>query len=166
MFKRARETAQFLRVDVQAQILQFYEHHQLIDTYVISSAKNGLGEKEGSECTPRGWHRIHAIIGQDTSENSVFVSRSWTGEIYTETLAAQHPDRDWILTRIIQIEGMEEGRNRGRQSDSLARYIYLHATPDTNPLGKPLSHGCIRMRHSDIITLSSKIQIGAPLFIF
>ena len=109
----------------------------------------------GSEKTPRGWHRIHSIIGRDAKINSVFVSRQWTEEIYTPELADKFPDRDWILTRIIQLDGLEPGRNKNGQVDSLQRYIYIHGTPDTTEIFKPGSHGCIRMRNNDMVDLAN-----------
>jgi lipoprotein-anchoring transpeptidase ErfK/SrfK len=81
-----------------------------------------------------------------------------TGEIYSETLAQQYPERDWILTRIIWLQGMESGFNRGGQVDTLSRYIYIHGTPDSEPMGVPKSHGCIRMRNRDLIELFDQID--------
>ena len=156
---------QFITIISKQQRLQCYEADSLVKTYAISTAKNGLGESKGSECTPRGWHRIHSIIGLDNIINSVFVGRLWTGEIYTPELASQFPQRDWILTRILQLDGLEPNRNKGGEVDSLERYIYIHGTPDTTPLGIPGSHGCIRMRNSDIIELAKWVRIGARVCI-
>ena len=147
------------------QLMHCYEDEKCIATYRISTAKNGLGELEGSECTPRGWHSIHNIIGLDNVVNSVFVGRVWTGEVYSETLAAQSPHRDWILTRILQLEGLEPGRNQGGDVDSLKRYIYLHGTPDSTPLGIPGSHGCVRMSNEDIIVLAKWANIKTRVYV-
>lgn len=130
------------------------ENDRVISTYSISSAKNGAGERKNSECTPRGWHRVYSILGLEHQINSVFVSRTWTGELYSEELAKQFPERDWILTRILQLEGLEPGRNKGGDVDSLERYIYIHGTPDSTQLGVPGSHGCIRMNNKEIIDLA------------
>ena len=156
---------QFIMISSKQQLLQCYEQDVLIKTYSVSTGKNGLGEHLGSECTPRGWHRIHSIIGLDTPINSVFVARLWTGELYSSELASKHPTRDWILTRIIQLDGLEPGRNKGGDVDSLERYIYIHGTPDISPLGVPGSHGCIRMRNSDIIELASWARLGTRVCI-
>lgn len=129
------------------------ENDRVISTHSISSAKNGVGERKNSECTPRGWHRVYSILGLEHHINSVFVSRAWTGEIYSEELAKQFPDKDWILTRIVQLEGLEPGRNKGGDVDSLERYIYIHGTPDSTQLGVPGSHGCIRMNNKELINL-------------
>lgn len=159
------EMLRFIFVNSKKQQLDYYENNILIKTYMVSTGKNGLGEREGSECTPRGWHRIYRIIGLDKPMNSVFVSREWTGEIYSSELAAQHPRRDWILTRIMQLEGLEPGRNHGGEVDSLKRYIYIHGTPDTTALGIPGSRGCIRMRNEDIIQLAAWVTEGTRVCI-
>jgi len=154
-------TNQSIFISATEQMMRCYENDKLLKAYQVSTGKNGLGELRGSECTPRGWHRVHSRIGLDLAMNSVFVSRQWTGEIYNSELAKQYPGRDWILTRILQLDGLEEGRNKGGDVDSLERYIYIHGTPDTNPLGKPESRGCIRMHNADLIELVDWIAIDA-----
>ncbi|KTD51684.1 putative ErfK/YbiS/YcfS/YnhG protein [Legionella quinlivanii] len=156
---------QIIVINTQVQSMYCYTDDSLINVYPISSAKNGLGEEKGSFRTPRGWHRIYSKLGLTAEANSVFVAREWTGEIYTEELASQFPGRDWILTRILQLDGMEPGRNQGGEVDSLKRFIYLHGTPDTTPLGHPGSHGCIRMRNSHIIALTDWVEVGTPVYI-
>lgn len=140
------------------QQMECYRENSLCFTYPVSTAKNGLGEQKNSECTPRGWHRIHCIIGLENPVNSVFIARQWTGEIYDAELEQSYPGRDWILTRILQLEGMELGRNKGGDVDSLQRYIYIHGTPDTTSLDEPSSHGCVRMKNADIIELAHWIK--------
>lgn len=142
-----------------------FEKDVLYRSYPVSTGKNGLGEQRGSECTPRGWHRIHSKIGLDAAVNSVFVSRQWTGEIYSPELANQYPERDWILTRILQLDGLEPGRNKGNEVDSLQRFIYIHGTPDSTELGKPGSRGCIRMQNSDLIELANWVEIDTHICI-
>ncbi len=133
--------------------------------YTVSTAKNGVGEIEGSEQTPRGRHQISDKIGEALPINAVLRGRVPTGEIYDAALAALHPERDWILTRILWLSGLEAGINQGVNSagitvDSHARYIYLHGTPDSEPMGVPQSHGCIRMRNSDIVELFDRVDVG------
>ncbi len=156
---------QLIMILAQSQLMHCYENDVLCYTYPVSTGKNGLGEQMGSECTPRGWHQIHSIIGSGSAVNSVFVGRVWTGEIYSPEFAAQFPDRDWILTRILQLDGLEPGRNKGGQVDSLERYIYIHGTPDTTPLGIPGSRGCVRMRNADVIALADWVQIRTRICI-
>lgn len=147
-----------INIEVQEQRMYCYEKGELYKTYLVSTAKNGIGNKINSECTPTGWHKIHRIIGQDAEINSVFVARQWTGEIYNDEFAVNHPQRDWILTRIIQLIGLEPGLNLGGDVDTLKRYIYIHGTPDTIQLGIPGSHGCIRMKNTDIIELAKWLK--------
>ncbi|KTD75020.1 L,D-transpeptidase [Legionella waltersii] len=142
-----------------------YEQNKLIANYPVSTGKNGLGELINSERTPRGWHRVYSVIGTELPVNSVLVSRKWTGEIYSKTLAKQFPSRDWILTRIIQLDGLEPGRNRGGDVDTLKRYIYIHGTPDTTELGVPGSHGCIRMNNQDVINISEWVSTDTLVYI-
>lgn len=124
----------------------------------VSTALNGTGNQKGSGCTPLGQHKVKLKIGESAPINSVFIGRRLTGEIYSKTLAQQYPERDWILTRIIWLQGMESGFNRGGQVDTLSRFIYIHGTPDSEPMGVPKSHGCIRMRNRDLIELFDQID--------
>lgn len=133
--------------------------------YPISTATNGVGEIEGSQCTPRGLHVIREKIGEDLPINAVLRSRQPTGEIYEPSLAQVHPNRDWILTRILWLSGLEEGVNAGVNAegitvDSHDRYIYIHGTPDTEPMGVPCSHGCIRMHSHDVVDLFERVEEG------
>lgn len=156
---------QFIFISTKTQRMTCYAQNVLVKSCYISTAKNGLGEQMGSERTPRGWHRVYSIIGKDAQVNSVFVARKWTGEIYTPELAAAFPDRDWILTRIIQLDGLESGRNKNGQVDSLNRYIYIHGTPDSTDIFKPGSHGCIRMHNKDMIELANWVSIDTRVCI-
>jgi hypothetical protein len=151
---------QHIQVDLQRQQLRLFSGTACIASYAISSARNGAGEARGSECTPRGLHRIRLKIGDGLPENSVFIGRRPTGEIYTPALAAADPGRDWILTRILWLSGLEPGRNRGGSVDSLRRFIYIHGTPDSEPMGQAASHGCIRMRNRELIELFERVAVG------
>jgi L,D-transpeptidase YbiS len=142
-----------VRIDIGMQSLEVLQNGRLLERYPVSTAANGSGEQEGSGCTPRGRHRVRIKIGGDAPVNTVFVGRRPSGEIYSPHLAAQYPGRDWILTRILWLTGTEPGRNRGGEVDTLRRYIYIHGCPDTEPMGMPRSHGCIRMRNADLINL-------------
>ncbi|WP_300428872.1 L,D-transpeptidase [Candidatus Thioglobus sp.] len=129
-------------------------------SYVISSAANGVGEQEGSFCTPLGKFKISEKIGQELESNSVLEGRVFTNEIYTVALAQQYPDRDWILTRILWLDGTEN-----HNTNTKSRYIYLHGSPNETPMGIPGSKGCIRMRNKDIIELFDLVQIGEEVAI-
>ena len=139
---------------------------KLLHRYAVSTAAKGVGEESGSFCTPRGRHIVRAKIGKGQPENTVFMSRRPTGEIYTKELGAQFPERDWILTRILWLSGCEPGFNRLGKNDTMRRYIYIHGTPDRVQLGIPGSHGCIRMRNVDLIELFDLVPAGTAVEIF
>ena len=128
--------------------------------YSVSTALNGAGEAEGSYCTPRGQHRIAQKIGAGAPLFSVFKARVPTGEIWTLALEAQAPGSDWILSRILWLEGMEPGKNQGGTVDSHARYIYIHGTNEESKMGTAVSHGCIRMRNADVADLFDRVPVG------
>lgn len=117
----------------------------------------------GSLCTPLGKHIVRAKIGEKLPLNSVFIARRPTGEIYSDTLARSAPNRDWILTRIMWLCGTEPGVNRFGDVDSMRRFIYIHGTPDIEPMGIPASHGCIRMRNIDVAELFDITPIGTTV---
>lgn len=142
----------------------------LIHACAVSSGINGIGEVDGSGRTPTGWHVIRAAIGDGNPVGAVYRGRRFTGEVFTPELAAEHPDRDWILTRILWLSGREPGRNRGRNSqgqrvDSLRRYIYFHGTPAREPMGVAASHGCIRLRDEDLLCLFQHVCPGTPVLL-
>jgi lipoprotein-anchoring transpeptidase ErfK/SrfK len=134
-----------------------------IRRYPVSTAANGPGELRDSGCTPRGLHRIRARIGAGAPSAAVFRGRRPTGEIWSPELAARFPGRDWILSRILWLCGCEPGRNRLGDVDSMRRYIYIHGTPDDQPMGIARSHGCIRMRNRDVIELFDLVPPGTPV---
>lgn len=155
-----------VRVGLAGQRLWLLDAEGRIEAeYPVSTAANGPGERHGSGCTPRGRHCIRARIGAGAAPGAVFRGRRPTGEIWTAGYAATQPPRDWILSRILWLGGLEPGRNRHGDCDSQRRFIYLHGTPDTEPMGVPRSHGCIRMRNTDIIELFDRVRAGDEVWI-
>jgi L,D-transpeptidase YbiS len=154
-----------IRISIPDQRLTLDAGEKRLAVYPVSTARNGPGERRGSGCTPRGWHRIRIKIGAGLPPDTVFVGRRPTGEIYGPELAAHHPERDWILTRILWLTGLEPGRNRGGECDTLRRFIYIHGCPDMAPMGVPLSHGCIRMRNRDLLALFERVSAGDRVLI-
>ena len=152
-----------IQIDLGQQRLRLYEAQRVVMDVEVSTAKNGSGEQTGSECTPRGDHIIRAKIGTGCPDNTVFVGRRPTGEIYSSELGRQYPGRDWILTRILWLSGLEPGRNRLGQVDTMRRYIYIHGCPDSVAMGQPGSRGCIRMRNRDIIELFERVAVGTQV---
>jgi len=139
------------------------EQGEVSREYSVSTALNGPGERRGSLCTPRGRHVVRAKIGAGQPLNAVFVSRRPTGEIYTPELGAQFPERDWILTRILWLSGCEIGFNRLGDVDTMRRFVYIHGSPDSVPMGRPGSIGCVRMRNADIVELFERVGAGTPV---
>jgi L,D-transpeptidase YbiS len=154
-----------IEVDINTQQLHTFNSGKIIKSYIVSTAKNGEGEISGSECTPTGKHLIRAKIGQDQAINTVFIARRPTGEIYQPAMRKNYPQRDWILTRILWLSGCEIGKNRLHNKDTMRRYIYIHGCPDEDLMGIPSSHGCIKMRNSDVIELFDWVKVYTPVFI-
>lgn len=148
-------------VDIGAQqLVVFSDTGKTLRRYAVSTALNGAGEQEGSGCTPRGAHVVRAKIGDGAQAGAVFRGRRPTGEIWTPELARSWPARDWILSRILWLSGCEPGRNRLGKVDSMRRHIYIHGTPEDQPMGEPRSHGCVRMRNADVIELFDMVPVG------
>src|SRR5688572_33034297 len=152
-----------IEVSLAKQTLRLLDGVRCLRDYSVSTARNGAGERSGSNCTPRGYHIVRAKIGEGAAINTVFVGRRPTGEIYSASLAAQFPGRDWILTRILWLSGCEPGFNRLGHVDTMRRYIYIHGSPDTTPMGTPGSIGCIRMRNADIVDLFQQVPPRTPV---
>jgi lipoprotein-anchoring transpeptidase ErfK/SrfK len=153
-------------VDIPAQTLTLKDAQgKTLMRTRISTARNGAGEQMGSEKTPRGEHYIRAKIGAGLPAASVLVSRRPTGEVYSPSLRAAFPNRDWILTRILWLCGLEPGKNRFGNVDTMRRYVYIHGCPDEDPMGVPGSRGCVKMRNSEIIELFDRVAAGTRVII-
>ncbi|MFV1993646.1 MAG: L,D-transpeptidase family protein [Acidiferrobacterales bacterium] len=141
------------------------QNDQVIFSTKVSTASNGAGETADSEKTPRGEHIIRAKIGAGQAVNTIFVGRRTTGEKYSPGLRKLHPDRDWILTRILWLSGTEPGKNRLGKRDTMRRFIYIHGAPADDEMGIPGSHGCIKMKNEDVIKLFDLVAAGTPVTI-
>lgn len=155
----------WLEISIAEQQCRLWQQQRVIFSAPVSTALNGVGELKNSGCTPRGWHVIRAQIGADQPLNTVFRGRRPTGEILTPELAAAFPQRDWILTRILWLSGLEIGHNRLGNVDTMQRYIYIHGAPASEPMGVPRSHGCIRMHNADLLTLFATVDMGTRVLI-
>jgi len=155
-----------IEVHIGAQELRLFgPDGACIRRYKVSTALNGAGELNGSGCTPRGAHVIRARIGGGMPPNTIFSGRRPTGEQWSPDLAKANPTRDWILARILWLSGCQPGFNRLGDRDSMRRYIYIHGTPDTEPMGVPKSHGCVRMRTHEVVELFELVEAGTPVSI-
>lgn len=149
-----------LDICLQAQCAEAVWKDGSVRRYPVSTAANGAGCTSGSYCTPLGRHRVKLKIGQGCPPGAVFVGRRASGEVFCESLHTSFPHRDWILSRILWLEGLESGVNRGGRVDTLRRFIYIHGTADEARIGTPVSHGCIRMRNEDMIELFDLVSSG------
>jgi UDP-N-acetylmuramate--alanine ligase len=153
--------ARVLVVDVDGQRLMLLVDGRVVADHPVSTALAGIGGEDGSFRTPPGWHRIHARIGSGEPSGAVFVSRAPTGEVWRGEPRAE----DLILTRVLTLEGIEDRVNRGPGCDSLERYIYIHGTNHEPELGRPASHGCVRMANAAILELFDQVGEGDPVVI-
>ncbi len=155
----------WVTVDPGAQQLKLLQHDAVLKCYDVSTAKNGLGEEKNSYKTPRGWHQVRAKIGAGVPINGVFEQRRFSGTVCTTELDQANKSRDWILTRILWLSGLEPGFNRLGNVDTMQRYVYIHGSPDSRPVGVPSSRGCIRMRNADIIEFFDLVTVGTKVYI-
>lgn len=145
-----------LVVDAEWQNAVLIEDGTAVAAWPVSTASAGIGGEAGSFRTPPGWHRIKARIGEGAEPGTVFVSREPAGEIWR----GEEREEDLILTRILTLDGLEEGINRGEGCDTLSRYIYLHGTNHEAVIGRPVSHGCVRFTNDDIRDLFARLREG------
>lgn len=156
--------AMHIEISIPQQTLTLFDDNGgQVARYAVSTAANGVGCVKNSGCTPLGTHIIRAKIGDGAAENTVFVGRRPTGEIFTPAIKLQFPERDWILTRILWLSGTEPGKSRLGNVDTMQRYIYIHGTPDETELGVPGSHGCVRMRNADLVELFDRVPVGTTV---
>ncbi len=149
-------------VDISEQKLFLYQGEQaiednLIKSYSISTSKYGIGNQAGSNKTPLGLHQIQEKIGENAPLGMIFKARQNTGQIAKMN---QEGAGDLVTTRIMWLKGLEPGKNAGLGIDSYQRYIYIHGTPEENKIGKPASHGCVRMYNADVIDLFNWVNEG------
>ncbi|MXZ80775.1 MAG: L,D-transpeptidase [Gammaproteobacteria bacterium] len=155
-----------IEIDITGQTLTVHGSGTALPRiYPVSTALNGPGQEKDSFCTPLGRHVIRARIGAGQPVNTVFRGRRPTGEIYRPEMREAEPGRDWILTRILWLSGLETGFNRLGNVDTMQRFIYIHGCPDDIVLGCPGSRGCVRMRNTDIVELFDLAAVGTPVVI-
>ncbi|BDU76624.1 L,D-transpeptidase family protein [Mesoterricola sediminis] len=150
-----------LVVDVAGQRLGLLVDGEAVADWPVSTASAGIGGEDGSYRTPPGWHRIHACIGEGADPLAVFRARVATGEVWDGAPGGG----DLILGRVLTLDGEEPGVNRGPGVDSLERTIYIHGTNHPEDLGRPASHGCVRMAPADVLDLFRRVEAGDPVLV-
>ena len=154
-----------LFVNITEQKMYHIKEKEIVKTYVISSSSYGVGNKVGSNKTPIGLHKVKQKFGEETPINGKMIGRVFYGDIATIYTDNTKSKTDDVCSRILWLVGLEEGLNKGEGIDSYNRYIYIHGTSEEGRLGKPASHGCIRMKNKEVIELYEKIKIGTLVLI-
>jgi len=152
-------------IDISQQRLYLKQNDDLIKSYPISSSKFGEGSTENSNMTPLGLHVIKEKIGTDVPINTLFISRINTKRTVNIENSRKKTKDDHITSRILWLDGLEEGKNKGKGVDSYSRYIYIHGTHEEGLIGEKASHGCIRMLNNDVIDLYNYVNIGTEVYI-
>ena len=155
----------YMYVSVKHQRLYLIENDSTIKKYPISTAKKGIGSKQNSYKTPPGLHTVKRKIGDGVPLGGIFESREYDGKIAKILEEEKKAPGDFVTTRIMWLQGEEPGINKGRNVDSYNRYIYIHGTPEEGFIGKPASHGCIRMKNEDVVELFNMVDEGTPILI-
>ena len=154
-----------LFVSIENQKMYRIQSKDIIETYDISTSKYGIGNQMGSNKTPTGLHKINSKYGHKTPINGRMIGRVFYGQIakiFSDTTTSKTDD---ITSRILWLEGLENGINKGDNIDSYKRYIYIHGTSEEGRIGIPSSHGCVRMKNKDVIDLFNEVAIGTFVLI-
>ena len=154
-----------LYVSIKQQKLYHIQNDSIIKEYIISSSAYGIGSKAGSNKTPIGLHSIKEKYGDNTPINGKMTGRVFHGNIATIYTDETRSKTDDVTSRILWLEGLEKGKNKGKGIDSFSRYIYIHGTSEEGRLGKPASHGCIRMKNKEVIDLYKLVEVGTLVLI-
>ena len=154
-----------IEIDISLQRLYLVDNSTIISSYPISSSKYGEGSKQNSFKTPLGSHMIKEMIGDQVPKNTIFISRINTQREAKIIYDQENSDNDYVTTRIMWLDGLEDGKNKGKGVDSYNRYIYIHGTHEEGLIGQKASHGCIRMFNSDVIELFNVVKKGTKVYI-
>jgi lipoprotein-anchoring transpeptidase ErfK/SrfK len=154
------EIGLWVRVDTQE--LLVIRDNQVVRTYRCSTAARGTGSERDSEKTPLGWHQIGAKIGDRLPVGAILEERRWKGRVWR---SGDQSDADLVLSRVLRLKGLEPGRNLGGNVDSWDRFIYIHGTNDVGELGRPSSHGCVRLSPTEVVELFDSVSVGCKVLI-
>ena len=156
---------ELLFVSIGEQKMYRIESKKITHIYDISTSKYGVGNKKNSNKTPLGLHIIKEKHGDNVPINGRMVGRVFYGDIakiYSDSTTSKTDD---ITSRILWLEGLEHGINKGENIDSYERYIYIHGTSEEGRIGIPSSNGCVRMKNKDVIDLYKEVSIGTFVLI-
>jgi L,D-transpeptidase YbiS len=144
-----------IRISVPDQRLDLLCGESILASFPVSTSRFGLGFEEGSLQTPVGKFKIGEKIGAGAPSGTVFRDR-----IPLALDEAPPPTDDLVLSRILWLDGLEE-----RNANTRDRFIYIHGTNHEEEIGRPASHGCIRMKNADLIALFDRVPLGAEVVI-
>lgn len=157
---------QVVLVDASAQELQLIEQGRVTRSWIISTAEAGIGSQSGSNKTPLGVHRVAKKYGDGEPLGMILKARQVTGRIAPIlTAPGARSKADNVTTRILWLDGLEPGLNKGGKVDSFKRYIYIHGTDEEGRLGQPASHGCVRMKNRDVVELFDRVGVDTLVVI-
>ena len=157
--------SELLFVSIENQKMYHIKEGAIVKKYIISSSEYGTGSEAGSNKTPLGLHKVNEKYGDKTPINGRMIGRVFYGQIATLYNDKTKSKTDDVTSRIFWLEGLEKGKNKGEGIDSYKRYIYIHGTSEEGRLGRPASHGCIRMKNNEVIDLYKTIAIGTLVLI-
>lgn len=157
-------------VSISEQIIYLYSKGAFVCAYPVSTSRHGIGQEEGSYKTPIGVHCVKEKIGENADFAEIFLSRESTNSLATIEHNPICTEVDCITSRILWLEGLEEGVNKscnseGLNVDSYSRYIYIHGTHEEGLIGQVASVGCIRMKNNDVIELFEKLFVSSLVII-
>src|SRR5881227_979952 len=132
-----------IHVSIQDQLLTLKDNERLIRAYPVSTSRFGIGTEEGSLKTPTGRFRVAQKIGGEMPSGTIFV-----GRVPLENDEMPPSTEDLVMSRILWLDGLDDHNANTRD-----RFIYIHGTRHEDKVGNPASHGCIRMRNSDVVEL-------------
>ncbi|QTN37723.1 L,D-transpeptidase [Cryomorphaceae bacterium] len=162
---KAQTSVDSIVVDISEQRLYTYSGQDILARYPVSTSAYGIGSQSGSNRTPLGWHRVHSKYGDDLAPGAILKGRVPTGEMAEIISAPRASNEDHVTTRILWLEGLEKGKNKGEGVDSFQRYIYIHGTHEEGLIGQPASHGCVRMMNDEVIELYRIVPQGTSVYI-
>ena len=160
------EFESLLFVDIENQNMFLLKKGTIFKVYKISSSYYGTGSEVNSLKTPLGKHEIYRKLGQNLPINAILKGRVWSGAIANIITEEVDTDFDHVTSRILWLDGLEIGKNKGMGIDSRTRYIYIHGTAEEGLIGKPASDGCIRMYNADVIALFELVEEKAQVWIY
>lgn len=165
-----KDVPSLIVVDIAKQKLQLFEKGKLRTSYTISTSKKGPGQTINSSKTPVGLHKVCEKIGETAPTYGVFKGRKFTGFVWQKDTPRYLHRKDFIVTRILRLEGLEKGINKGYNNagklvDSKERAIYIHGTTMEWKLGYPSTIGCIHMRSRDVMKLFDEVNVGTLVYI-